>query len=62
MPHAEKTLELAKLPERKIAQVLREHEIGLTAVEAKKVSKLLGRNPTLTEAVIWGIQGSEHSS
>lgn len=62
MPYAEKTIELAKLPERKIAQVLREHEIGLTAVEAKKVHKLLGRNPTLTEATIWGIQGSEHSS
>lgn len=62
MSYTEKTLELARLPERKIAQVLREHEIGLTAVEAKKVSKLLGRNPTLTEAVIWGIQGSEHSS
>lgn len=62
MPHAEKTLELKKLPERKIAQVLREHSIGLTAVEAKKISKLLGRDPTLTEATIWGIQGSEHSS
>ncbi|MEK7523794.1 MAG: AIR synthase related protein [Patescibacteria group bacterium] len=62
MPYAEKTLELNKLPERKIAQVLREHEIGLTAVEAIKVRKLLGRDPTLTEATIWGIQGSEHSS
>lgn len=62
MPYLEKTLELAKLPERKIAQVLREHDIGLTAIEAKKVRKLLGRDPTLTEATIWGIQGSEHSS
>lgn len=62
MPHLEKTLELKKLPDSKVAQVLKEHSIGLTAAEARKVSKLLGRNPTLTEATIWGIQGSEHSS
>lgn len=62
MPYAEKTLELKKLSERKIAQVLREHSIGLTALEARKIFKLLGRDPTLTEATIWGIQGSEHSS
>ena len=30
--------------------------------EARKVSSLLGRDPTLVEAVIWGIQGSEHCS
>ncbi|MBI2638391.1 phosphoribosylformylglycinamidine synthase subunit PurL [Candidatus Peregrinibacteria bacterium] len=62
MAYLEKTLELKKLPEKKIAQVLREHSIGLTAAEAAKVTKLLGRNPTLTEATIWSIQGSEHSS
>ena len=62
MTYVEKTLELKKLPEKQITKVLREHDIGLTAVEAKKVSKLLGRDPTLTEATIWGIQGSEHSS
>ena len=30
--------------------------------EARKISSLLGRDPTLVEAVIWGIQGSEHCS
>ncbi|MBI2453861.1 phosphoribosylformylglycinamidine synthase subunit PurL, partial [Candidatus Peregrinibacteria bacterium] len=62
MPYSERILALKKLPERRITQVLREHSIGLTAQEAKKVGRLLGRDPTLTEAVIWGIQGSEHSS
>jgi len=30
--------------------------------EARKVEAMLGRPPTLVEAVIWGIQGSEHCS
>jgi len=38
------------------------YRIGLTVEEARKVEELLGRAPTLTEAVIWGIQGSEHCS
>lgn len=36
--------------------------IGLTVEEARKIEYLLGRPPTVVEAVIWGIQGSEHSS
>lgn len=62
MPYCEKTLPIKKSPEQQITKVLREHSIGLTAAEAKKISNLLGRDPTLTEATIWGIQGSEHSS
>lgn len=62
MPYVEKILELSKLPENKIAQVLKENKISLTPAEAKKINKLLGRDPTLTEATIWGIEGSEHSS
>lgn len=62
MSYAEKTLAINKLPEKQITKVLREHDIGLTAAEALKVRKILGRDPTLTEATIWGIQGSEHSS
>ena len=45
-----------------IAALLKEYHIGLTVDEAKKIVDLLGRDPTLTEAVIWGIQGSEHCS
>ena len=42
--------------------MLKENKIGLTVDEAKQVEKLLGRAPTLTEAIVWGIQGSEHCS
>lgn len=45
-----------------ILSVLTEYQIGLTVDEAKKIVELLGRDPSLTEAVIWGIQGSEHCS
>ena len=43
-------------------RVLSENKISLTVDEARQVEKLLGRAPTLTEAIIWGIQGSEHCS
>lgn len=41
---------------------LKKYSIGLTVDEARKIETLLGRAPTVVEAVIWGIQGSEHSS
>lgn len=42
--------------------ILTKYSIGLTVAEARKISSLLGRDPTIIEAVIWGIQGSEHCS
>lgn len=42
--------------------MLKEYRIGLNVEEARKVSAMLGRDPTVVEAVIWGIQGSEHCS
>jgi len=62
MKHQEPVLELKNQTDKKIAEVLAEHKITLTVDEAKKIATLLKRNPTLTEATIWGIQGSEHSS
>ncbi len=43
-------------------KLLKEYSIGLTVEEARKIVDFLGRDPTLVEAVIWGIQGSEHCS
>jgi len=57
-----KTLPFSSAPDEEIASLLKEYKIGLTVDEAKKIVDLLGRDPTLTEAVIWGIQGSEHCS
>ncbi len=45
-----------------VRSALRKYSIGLTVDEAKKIEELLGRAPTVVEAVIWGIQGSEHCS
>lgn len=45
-----------------VKDALKKYSIGLTIDEARKIETLLGRAPTVVEAVIWGIQGSEHSS
>jgi phosphoribosylformylglycinamidine synthase subunit PurL len=45
-----------------VQKLLTEYSIGLTVDEARKIVDFLGRDPTLVEAVIWGIQGSEHCS
>lgn len=45
-----------------IGALLKKHRIGLTVEEARKICMMLKRDPTLTEATIWGVQGSEHCS
>lgn len=55
-------MNILKASTEEIQRQLKDHNIGLTPDEARKVARMLKRNPTLTEAVIWGIQGSEHSS
>ena len=59
---AASTLPFSTASDQEITGILHEYQIGLTVNEAKKIVELLGRDPTLTEAVIWGIQGSEHCS
>ncbi|MBI1812437.1 phosphoribosylformylglycinamidine synthase subunit PurL [Candidatus Peregrinibacteria bacterium] len=55
-------LSFSKMSDEELSKILRAHSIGLTVEEARKISRMLGRDPTLVEATIWGIQGSEHSS
>jgi phosphoribosylformylglycinamidine synthase II len=55
-------LQFSKMSDAEVAKVLKQNKIGLKVEEARKIETILGRGPTLTEAVIWGIQGSEHSS
>ena len=46
-----------------VRAVLTKYGIGLTVSEARKVEdEILGRAPTVTEAIAWGIEGSEHCS
>ena len=45
-----------------LKKLLSKHGIGLTVEEARRICGFLGRDPTIVEATIWGIQGSEHCS
>ncbi|PIQ76591.1 phosphoribosylformylglycinamidine synthase subunit PurL [Candidatus Peregrinibacteria bacterium CG10_big_fil_rev_8_21_14_0_10_49_24] len=56
------TLPFSTASDAEISALLSQCRIGLTVEEARKVSALLQRDPTIVEAVIWGIQGSEHCS
>jgi phosphoribosylformylglycinamidine synthase len=56
------TLPFSSMTDGEVKKALAEYQIGLTVEEARKVQEMLGRPPTVVEAVIWGIQGSEHCS
>ncbi len=58
----EKTLAFSRMTDDEVTLALQKHQIGLTVEEARKVEGILKRPPTMTEAVLWGIQGSEHCS
>ena len=58
----QETLAFSKMKDGEVAAALKKHQIGLTVDEARKVETMLKRSPTITEATIWGIQGSEHCS
>ncbi|PIR48763.1 phosphoribosylformylglycinamidine synthase subunit PurL [Candidatus Peregrinibacteria bacterium CG10_big_fil_rev_8_21_14_0_10_55_24] len=60
--HTPTTLPFSTLSDNEVRALLKEHHIGLTVEEARTTGKMLQRDPTLVEAVIWGIQGSEHCS
>lgn len=54
--------DFSQLSDKELTKVLKGHNIGLTVGEARHITEMLGRTPTLTEATLWGIQGSEHCS
>jgi len=55
-------LEFAKMTDAEVEGVLKRIHSGLTVEEARKIEAVLGRAPTVTEAVVWGIISSEHVS
>ncbi len=55
-------LPFSKSSDGEVQLLLKQYKIGLTIEEARKIVGFLERDPTLVEAVIWGIQGSEHCS
>ncbi len=55
--------DLKELHDGQIKELLNSHQIGLTVAEARKLQfEILGRAPTLTELILFGIEGSEHCS
>lgn len=54
------SINFACLPDSKITAILQREKLGLTIAEVKKIQTLLNRPPTLTECILWSIQGSEH--
>lgn len=62
MTLSQKTLAFSQMTDEELSRTLKDYQIGLTVEEARKVEDMLGRPPTITEAIVWGIQGSEHCS
>ncbi len=56
------TLAFSTMTDAEVKACLTKHKIGLTVEEGRKIEEMLGRPPSITEATIWGIQGSEHCS
>lgn len=55
-------LRFKEMSDEDVQKALSDYKITLSVQEARKIEAILGRSPTVTEAVIWGIQGSEHCS
>lgn len=57
------SIDFTDLEDVAVGDLLRKHQLGLTVGEARKIQfEILKRPPTLTELVLWSIQGSEHCS
>lgn len=60
---AAETLDFSKLSRDEIQSLLKQYQLSLTVDEALIIQNtLLQRPPTLSECVLWSIQGSEHCS
>jgi phosphoribosylformylglycinamidine synthase len=55
-------IDIRGMSDASLQSFLRKNAISLKVSEARKITDLIGRNPTLTELHIFNIQWSEHSS
>ncbi|MBC7287923.1 MAG: phosphoribosylformylglycinamidine synthase, partial [Armatimonadetes bacterium] len=53
---------VTEMTDEEIESTLRENGIGLSAYEARRITTLLGRNPTITELHVFNSEWSEHCS
>jgi len=58
----EALVDIKGMSKKVLQEYMSKNAISLKTSEAKKIVKLIGRNPTLTELNIFNIQWSEHSS
>src|SRR3989344_648902 len=56
------TLPFSGMSDGEVREKLRALSLGLTAADVRRIIAMLGRDPTVVEAFIWNIQGSEHCS
>jgi phosphoribosylformylglycinamidine synthase subunit PurL len=57
------SVDFNNLSDQEIINICKNNKIALTIDDCKRLqSEALGREPTLAECVLWGIQGSEHCS
>jgi phosphoribosylformylglycinamidine synthase subunit PurL len=63
MNFTKETIDFASMTEDQIKDTLTEYRISLTVDEILKIqNEILKRPPSVTECILWSIQGSEHSS
>ena len=63
MEFTKETIDFASMTEEQIKNTLVEYRISLTIDEILKIqNEILKRPPSVTECILWSIQGSEHSS
>src|SRR3989338_1849321 len=55
-------IDIGIMPDNELKDFLKKNAISLTLHEARKITELIVRNPTLTELHMFNIQWSEHSS
>lgn len=59
----DETIDFVSLDEAEISKKLKDYNIALTFGEGRKIQQnFLGRAPSISECVLWSIQGSEHCS
>lgn len=63
MRNLTETLDFSSLNREEIEKLLRDYNLSLSVDEALTIqNEFLKRPPTISECVLWSIQGSEHCS
>ncbi|MBM3471845.1 MAG: phosphoribosylformylglycinamidine synthase subunit PurL [Armatimonadetes bacterium] len=58
----DRRVRVSELTDEQLAAELKQHGVGLTPFEARRIVELIGHDPTLTELHIFNVEWSEHCS